>query len=415
MVHLEDNDILSNSQFGFRPGRSVSDQLLLAYDTVTRGYDQGDIVDVLLLDFAKAFDKVSHEILLMKLFQLGIRGTLLNWIRSFLNERKFYVTVQGSNSTLRNVSSGVPQGSLLGPVLFLVFINHLCHDLESAAFLFADDVKLVARTGGTRCAGATQLQRDLDKVNDRAKSWGLPFNEQKCICIRFCRKTVGNLNAGPPRYFLNGSLISNDDLGKDLGVMIDKDLRFHEQTTQASSKGRGAMHNLLRSTMNRSREFIKELIMTYIRPVLEFSSVIWNAGFIGDVTRLEAIQRHATRRVTGIGELPYDARLRELDLYSIKGRLLRADLVQCWKIFHQRCPFEPEEIFALDPRQSRGHPYRIFKERFSTAARQRFFTCRIVNDWNSLPPLVATASSLETFKCELAKFLGDRLFEFYDT
>ena len=118
---------------------------------------------------------------------------------------------------------------------------------------------------------------------------------------------------------------------------------------------------------------------------------------------------------TGIGELPYDARLRELDLYSIKGRLLRADLVQCWKIFHHRCPFEPEEIFTLDPRQSRGHPFRIFKERFSTAARQRFFTCRIVNDWDSLPPPVATASSLETFKCELAKFLGDRLFEYYDT
>ena len=413
--HLEENEILSNVQFGFRPGRSVTDQLLLAYDMVTRGYDQGDMVNVILLDFAKAFDKVSHDILLEKLFQLGIRGALLGWIRSFLSDRKFYVSVHGSHSSLRDVTSGVPQGSLLGPVLFLVFINHLCHDLNSAAFLFADDLKLISRTGKTRCDGITLLQQDLNIVNARAKSWGLPFNTEKCVSLRFCRKTSANLDATPPQYRIGGVTIKNEDSGRDLGVVVDNELKFHEHTTQANAKSRGALHNLLRSTINRSPEFIKELIMTYTRPVLEFGSVIWNAGFVGDTTRLESLQRQATRRVTGLGDLPYDERLQCLNLFSVKGRLLRADMIQCWKIFHDKAPFQPEDIFRLEIRQSRGHPYRIFKERFVTEARKRFFTCRVVNDWNGLPASVVTTPSIDKFKSSLAGHLGNRLFEYYET
>ena len=201
--HLNSNDIQSHSQFGFRPGRSVTDQLLLAYDMVTRSYDQGDVVDVLLLDFSKAFDKVSHPVLFTKLYELGVRRRLLEWIMSFLRDRKFFVSVQGKHSSLRNVVSGVPQGSLLGPVLFLIFINHLCHDLESHAFLFADDLKLVSKPGSLRSSGNNLLQEELNRVCSRASSWGLPFNEEKCIALRFRRETQANLQAGPPMNYLN--------------------------------------------------------------------------------------------------------------------------------------------------------------------------------------------------------------------
>ena len=134
---------------------------------------------------------------------------------------------------------------------------------------------------------------------------------------------------------------------------MDNELKFHEHTTQANAKSRGALHNLLRSTINRSPEFIKELIMTYTRPVLEFGSVIWNAGFVGDTTRLESLQRQATRRVTGLGDLPYDERLRCLNLFSVKGRLLRADMIQLdWSINAGRTSttkphLSAEDIFRL--------------------------------------------------------------------
>ena len=110
----------------------------------------------------------------------------------------------------------------------------------------------------------------------------------------------------------------------------------------------------------------------------------------------------------------YDERLRQLDLYSVKGRLLRTDLIQYWKLFHGKCPFASEEIFTLDKRVSRGHNHRIFKERFSTSIRQRFFTCRVVNDWNSLPPIVVDSTSVEMFKARLADHLADRLYQYND-
>ena len=180
--------------------------------------------------------------------------------------------------------------------------------------------------------------------------------------------------------------------------MIDRDLKFHEQSLQSKNKANGTKHNFLRSTTNRSADFMKKLLISYIRPVLEFGSVIWNVGYVGDVNRLESVQRDLTRRISGLSECSYDEKLRQLDLYSVKGRLLRTDLIQYWKLFHGKCPFASEEIFTLDKRVSRGHNHRIFKERFSTSIRQRFFTCRVVNDWNSLPPIVVDSPSVEMFK-----------------
>ena len=166
--HLEENHLLSDAQFGFRPGRSVQDQLIITYDYITQQYDIGNVVDLVLFDFKKAFDMVPHSILLDKLFLLGLRDPLLGWIADFLRNRTMRVVVSGITSTSRPVSSGVPQGSVIGPLLFIVFINHLIHDLHSFTQLFADDLKLylgLSRDGSTYTTGHSLMQSDIDLLS----------------------------------------------------------------------------------------------------------------------------------------------------------------------------------------------------------------------------------------------------------
>ena len=184
MIHLETNNLLTDLQFGFRTNMSPSDQLLLTYEFVSSSLDQGLAVDLVYLDYQKAFDKVHHGILLDKLFSLGIRGNLYSWISDFLSDRKMKVVVHGLSSHYVDVLSGVPQGSVLGPTLFLIFINHVVHDLRSKYCLFADDLKLyIASTCSSYSLSSDILQCDLKTVHDRRISWGLPFSADKLGCI----------------------------------------------------------------------------------------------------------------------------------------------------------------------------------------------------------------------------------------
>jgi hypothetical protein len=141
-AYLEDNNILTDHQFGFRSGRSTMDQLLIVYNDVSKWLDNGSVVDLIMFDFAKAFDVVSHPILLAKLHSIGIHTRLINWIEDFLVGRKMSVSVKGEISSPHSVASGVPQGSVLGPILFLVFVNHIASNLVCQYKIFADDLKI---------------------------------------------------------------------------------------------------------------------------------------------------------------------------------------------------------------------------------------------------------------------------------
>ena len=196
--YLDQNNILSPSQFGFSAGRSVQDQLILTYNTITHEYDLGNIVELVLFDFKKAFELVPHNILMDKLLLLGFQDPLLGWIGDFLCGRTMRAVVSGSQSSSRPVRSGVPQGSVIGPLLFVIFVNHLIHDLNSHTNLFADDLKLFAgiqRDLPSYINGISSIQSDIDKLEARAKSWGLEFAAHKCIRLRFARPFA---NIPPP-------------------------------------------------------------------------------------------------------------------------------------------------------------------------------------------------------------------------
>ena len=157
-----------------------------------------------------------------------------------------------------------------------------------------------------------------------------------------------------------------------------------------------------------------KLFTTHIRPLLEFGSPVWNTGYVMDLTLLESVQRRWTKQVTGLGNMTYDQRLKTLDLYSVKGRLLRADIIKCWKIFHGMSGVVPTDIFLMAPLRGtiRGHKFKIFVPQASCEARHRFFSVRVVRHWNALPAELAETDNLSTFKRGLSDFMGDDLFDY---
>ena len=314
--------------------------------------------------------------------------------------------------------SGVPQGSVLGPVLFLIYVNSVADGLRSNYKIFADDLKLYA---GVCHSGAhvsvcdvERCQGDIDRLVTVAESWGLSINVDKCALMRFSR---GNLDWESRRerglYLLNGSRIQLVDSFKDLGVLVDNKLKFHGHIRKIAHKAGGVSMSLLKSTVCHTPKFMIHLWITHVRPLLEYCSVIWNTGYLGDLRLLESIQRRWTRCVCGLEGLNYSDRLRILDLYSVKGRLFRADLIQCWKMFHGKSVVDPSDVFQLAPGGgTRGHSFKLYHTGASVEARRRTFAVRCVAEWNALPQTVVEAGSLEVFKRRLAEFLGDRLFDF---
>ena len=356
--YLESNNLLTDHQFGFRSGRSTEDQLLLVYNEVSKTVDEGAVVDIVLFDFSKAFDVVSHNILLDKLYKLGITDVLLQWFASFLSGRQMQVGIAGRTSAARDVKSGVPQGSVLGPLLFLVYINSIACHLTSPYAIFADDLKIYAcvshASGGVVPCTVQSVQADIDTLYTTAVSWGLHMNRQKCAVLRFSRNIR---NPCTPTYLLDGLAIPVVDKHTDLGVLIDSQLKFHDHVREVARKASGLAQNFLKSTVSRSPEFMLFLWTTHIRPLIEYGSCVWNTGYITDLSLLERVQRKWTKQIAGLENLCYADRLKTLDLYSVQGRLLRADLIRYWKILNNKSCIHPVRLFTLlHLSRTRGHP-----------------------------------------------------------
>lgn len=199
---------------------------------------------------------------------------------------------------------------------------------------------------------------------------------------------------------------------KDLGVTIDSSLRFHLHIRSIVNKASGLSTNLLRSTLCRSPDFMISLYKTHIRPLLEYSSCAWNTGYIGDLRLLESVQRKWTKHIDGLSELPYSKRLQVLGLYSVQGRLLRADIIKYWKIFHNESSITPDQIFDLAPPYiTRGHRFKILHS-FSSLEARRFFSIRCVGLWNSIPAEIVSLNSLHAFKSALHTLLSHLLYKF---
>ena len=395
--HLLDNNLITDEQHGFVPRKSCLTNLLESLEDWTHVLDDKESLDIIYCDFKKAFDSVPHQRLLKKISAYGIRGQILNWIRDFLADRKQEVVVRGVRSSLETVTSGVPQGSVLGPTLFNLYVNELPELVQSQIKLFADDAKVYQKI-------STQedfeiLQSDINHLCDWSECWLLDFNTQKC--------KVMHCGSGNPRmdYHMRGQVLQTTDAERDLGVTVTSDLKPSTHCQRAANRAMMALRLLRNAFDSLTVQNFKGLFSTYVRPHLDYCVQAVGPQAAKDIELLEKVQQRATKLVREVRHLPYPERLSRLEVPSIKKRLQRGDMIETYKILTGKVNVRREKFFSLRRSHTRGHHLKIDKKRVTHQARLRFFSQRVVNGWNSLPSEVVSANTIQAFKAKLDKHL----------
>ncbi|XP_071500419.1 uncharacterized protein [Diadema antillarum] len=397
--HLESNNILSKKQHGFRKHHSCESQLLLTIHDLAKGLDNKQQIDAVLLDFSKAFDKVPHERLLRKLALYGIQGNLLRWIRAFLQDRKQEVVLEGTNSHPATVISGVPQGTVLGPLLFLTYINDLPSFVQSEFRMFADDCLLYRHISSQ--TDADRLQEDLTNIQGWETKWQMSLNPSKCEVLRVTNKVKNVIHSS---YSLHGVKLPVVDNAKYLGVHINSKLSWKTHIDNTCKKANSTRGFLQRNLHGCPKKIKEQAYVTYVRPILEYASTAWDPHCQDQIRKLEMVQRRAARFTLGdfhprhsVSEM-----LHSLKWQSLAERRAQLKVIMLFRILHQLIAILPEPPYIYPVTRSSGRRPTQYRQQFCrTSGFQNSFFPSVILFWNQLPTSVTAASSLEQFRRQL--------------
>ena len=402
---LDRHKLIIDSQHGFRNNRSCLTNLLEFYNYIFSNYDERVPSDIIYLDFKKAFDTVPHKRLLIKLKAHGMGDQLCSWVENWLTNRKQRVVINGEASDWLHVTSGVPQGSVLGPLLFLIYINDIDFGVSSKISKFADDTKLGGKA--LTIGDCESIQKDLDNLNNWSEKWLLKFNKDKCKIMH-----VGYNNL-KHNYKLQGRNLIRVEEEKDLGVIVKSDLKNGSQCIAASRKANTVLGFIARNFDCKTPEVITRLYTSLVRPHLEYAVQFWSPCYQKDQNKLEGVQRRATKLVPGFRGLQYEERLKRLDMFSLKDRRIRGDLIETFKILKNIDNLNYDHFFELSSQLlTRNNGLKLKGQRFNTDLRKNYFNIRVIDFWNKLPASVVQANTIATFKDRLDKYFKENGFKF---
>ena len=406
---LINRNFISPHQHGFLASRSVTTNLLTCLFDWVGALDNHESVDVIYLDIAKAFDTVSHPKLMHKLDSLNLPPKLTAWIKDFLTNRCQRVKIEQSFSNESPVTSGVPQGTVLGPILFLIYINDICEAVSHCKIkIFADDTKIYLNYSENQ----TDLQNDLDGVSVWLDTWQLKVSVNKCSVLPLSRS--GRRECCD--YSLNGSIIPKSVNVRDLGIQMSSDLKFktHVQRITANASARSGL--IFKCFKTRDKAFLTSMFSVFVRPLLEFATPIWSPYQIGLITCVEKVQRNFTKRIPAVRDLNYPDRLTALNMEPLELRRLRFDLIELFKIVKGFSVIKFDDYFKLKQLTLRqNNDIQIQLHVTNSNLSKNFFNFRAAKIWNALPQNIIDSSSVDIFKRRLLKFdLSNKLVCFPD-
>ena len=411
MTHCTENAIFSDSQYGFRPKRGCILQLLKVFDDWTKYMDYDIPVDVVYLDFRKAFDSVPHKRLLLKLERLGISGNILKWIDSFLSERKQCVRVNGKLSDWSDVTSGVPQGSVLGPILFILYVNDLPDQVHSYCKLFADDAKLYKDLRNLE--DFETIQEDLNLLCRWTIDWLMTFNVAKCKVLHIGKDNplfeyeMMDTNA-------NSHKLKTVESEKDLGVYIQNNLKFDQHISHSVNRANKLVGLIKHAFSFLNEETLLVLYKTLIRPILDYGNTLWFPTLKKDIRAVENVQRRVTKILPHLSDLNYEERLKKLKLTTLNYRRNRMDMIQLFKILSSIDDISSHELFEYSTTQTRGHCKKLNKPRSLKTIRTNCFCLQTINSWNNLPEEVVMSNTVLRFKTLYDRHMSEKKFETMD-
>ena len=330
--HLGANDLINNTQHGFTPRRSTMTQLIQYYTTILDSMANSKQMDVVYLDFAKAFDKCDHGVIAHKLRAFGIGGKVGIWIHQFLTQRQQQVRLSGHLSEKEWVVSGVPQGSVLGPLLFTILILDIdVGVLTSAILTYADDTKIFKAIENLK--DAELLQDDLATLYTWSTTNNQDFNAKKFESMSYSANNHRNLYFSP-----SGDAIQSKDHIRDLGVTFSVDATFDKHVDIITGKARRLSGWMLRTFISRDSELMLALLKQLIIPTLEYCCPVWSPGDATNINKLEKVQKSFTKKIFGLSKMHYWDRLEKLHLFSLQRRRERYLILYIWKIIHGLVP-----------------------------------------------------------------------------
>ena len=405
------NGILPDEQFGFLKGRSAEWQLLYLLQRWHEALDKKRCVHAVFLDAAKAFDRVDHSMLLSKLCGIGLDGPALSWLRSYLSDRRIMTRVDDAVSDPLHITSGVPQGSVLGPLLFIIYFKDIPSVTQACSALFADDT-LLFRDDCQGANGCCPLSSDLLDISTWAAQSNVSFNATKSAELCLGR------TASSDALSLDGHCVNRVSSKLHLGVTLAANLSWNDHVNRVLQNISGPLA-LCKNLGYRHRLPSKPLrvfYLAYIRPRLEYCSAVWSGCSRRLQLRLEKVQIQAARAITRVYNLPNHQLLHLANLPTLAWRRRRHRLQLLWRLVHGLGPPQLQELL---PSAAADRCHRALRSshglEFPSSNSTRFlssFLAVTIPEWNSLPPSCVNSSSPNSFLSSLDRLFAHDKFSF---